>query len=271
MTVNVYLNELFWGVSHSEDWAMSFDNAISCLKVLSKIDTSLGAISTIINRSIFLTIVIPPEIKFTDLLNRDRERKKSFSSIYKTAIQELRFVDPTANAKYRINDKDVSNTTVADAYESQKLEFITILINLDSSFPSPIVNIQKEHEGNLDIMSYHCVESLTEKLQNLGLLKVYYDKRSKTRPNDSQTILSDTSLFVPTKYGNRKARLYRRIGKEDELWCLDRFHRGNSIHLEVFSESSRKQIAVSCHDKIDFFRKLTSEEQKRTLVIEPMP
>lgn len=59
MTVNVYLNELFLDVSHSEDWAMSFDNAISCLKVLSKIDTSLGAISTIINRKIFLTIVIP--------------------------------------------------------------------------------------------------------------------------------------------------------------------------------------------------------------------
>lgn len=269
MTVNVYLNELFLDVSHSEDWAMSFDNAISCLKVLSKIDTSLGAISTIINRKIFLTIVIPPEIKFTDLLNRDRERKKSFSAIYKTAIQELLFVDP--GAKYRINDKDVSNTTVADAYESQKLGSITILINLDSSFPSPIVNIQKEHEGNLDIMSYHCVESLTEKLQKLGLLKVYYDKRSKTRPNDSQTILSDTSLFEPTKYGNRKARLYRRIDNKDELWCLDRFHRGNSIHLEVFSESSRKQIAVSRHDKIDFFRNLTSEEQKRTLVIEPMP
>ena len=120
-------------------------------------------------------------------------------------------------------------------------------------------------------MSYHCVESLSEKLQKLGLLKVYYDKMSKTRPNDSQTILSDTSLFEPTKYGNRKARLYRRIDNKDELWCLDRFHRGNSIHLEVFSESSRKQIAVSRHDKIDFFRNLTSEEQKRTLVIEPMP
>ena len=119
MTVNVYLNELFLGASSSEDWTMSFDNAISCLKVLSKINMPLGAVSTIINRKIFLTIVIPPETKFTELLHRDRERKKSFSAIYKTAIQELLLVDSTA--KYRISDKDVSNTTVADAYESQKL------------------------------------------------------------------------------------------------------------------------------------------------------
>ena len=269
MTVNVYLNELSLDVPNSDGWAIPFDNAISCLKVLSNIDPNRCPISTIINRQFFLTIAIPPDTKFTDLLNRDKERKKSFLDIYKRAIQELLFVDSTA--KYRINDKDVSNTTVADAYESQKLEFITILINLNPNFPSPIVNIQKEYDGNQDFMSYHVVESLIKQLQRLDLLKDYYDISSKVRPNDSQTILSDTSLFVPTKYGNRKARLYRRIGKEDELWCLDRFHRGRSIHLEVFSESSRKQIAVSCHDKIDFFRDLTREERKRTLVIEPMP
>lgn len=267
--MNVYLNELSMDVSHSDDWAMSFDNAISCLKVLSKVDMPIGSISTIIHQQIFLTIAIPPNTKFTDLLNHDKERKKSFSAIYKTAIRELRWVDPTA--QYRIGDKDVSNTTVADSYESQKLGFTTILINLNSNYPSPIINIQKEDDGNLDIMSYHAVESLTEKLQELELLKVYYDKNSKVRPNDSQTILSDTSLFVPTKYGNRKARLYRRISKEDELWCLDRFHRENSIHLEVFSESSKKQIAVSCHDKIHFFRDLTNEEKNRKLIMEPMP
>lgn len=269
MNINVYLNELSLDVSYSEGWAKSFDNAISCLKVLSEVDVPLGSISTIIHRQIFLTIAIPPNTKFTELLKRDKDRKKSFSTIYKTAIRELRWVDSTA--KYRIGDKDVSNTTVADSYESQKLGFTTILINLNSSFPSPIVNIQKEDDGNQNIMSYHTAESLTEKLQELKFLKVYYDKKSKVRPNDSQTILTDTSLFVPTKYGNRKARLYRRIGKEDELWCLDRFHRGSSIHLEVFSESSRTQIGVSCHDKIHFFRDLTNEEKNRTLSMEPMP
>ncbi len=267
--MNVYLNELFLDVSHSDDWTVSFDNAISCLKVLSKVDIPLDSISTIIHLQIFLTIAIPPNTKFTDLLNRDKERKKAFLAIYKTAIRELRWVDPTA--KYYIGDKEVSNTTVADSYESKKLGFTTILINLNSSFPSPVVNVQKEDDGNQGIMSYHAVESLTEKLQELELLKAYYDKKSNVRPNDSQTILSDSSLFVPTKYGNRKARLYRRIGREDELWCLDRFHKGNSIHLEVFSESSRKQIAVSCHDEIRFFRDLTREEKNRTLIMEPMP
>lgn len=110
--MNVYLNELSMDVSHSDDWAMSFDNAISCLKVLSKVDMPIGSISTIIHQQIFLTIAIPPNTKFTDLLNHDKERKKSFSAIYKTAIRELRWVDPTA--QYRIGDKDVSNTTVAD-------------------------------------------------------------------------------------------------------------------------------------------------------------
>lgn len=130
MTVNVYLNELSLGVPHSDGWTIPFDNAISCLKVLSKVDPNRCPISTIINRHFFLTIAIPPDTKFTDLLNRDKERKKSFLDIYKTASQELLLVDSTA--KYRINDKDVSNTTVADAYESQKLEFITILINNSS-------------------------------------------------------------------------------------------------------------------------------------------
>lgn len=267
--MNVYLNDLFWDASCSDDWTKSFDNAISCLKVLSNVNIPRVSVSTIIHPQIFLTIVVPPKTKFSELLNRDKDRKKSFSAIYKTAIRELRWVNPTS--KYSIGDIDVSNTTVADSYESQKLGFKTILINLNSEFPSPIVTVQKENDGNQDIMSYHAVEILTEKLQELELLKVYYDKKTNVRPNDSMTILSDTSLFVPTKYGNRKARLYRRIGKEDELWCLDRFHRGNSIHLEVFSESSKMQIAVSSHDEICFFRNLTKEEKKRTLIMEPMP
>ena len=92
--MNVYLNELFLDVSHSDDWTVSFDNAISCLKVLSKVDIPLDSISTIIHLQIFLTIAIPPNTKFTDLLNRDKERKKAFLAIYKTAIRELRWVDP---------------------------------------------------------------------------------------------------------------------------------------------------------------------------------
>lgn len=51
--MNVYLNELSMDVSHSDDWAMSFDNAISCLKVLSKVDMPIGSISTIIHQQNF--------------------------------------------------------------------------------------------------------------------------------------------------------------------------------------------------------------------------
>ncbi len=269
MKINAYLNELSFEVTNPDDWATRFDNAISCLNILSKIKIPIESISTIIHSRIFLSIVIEPSTKFTELLDRDKGRKKSFTAIYKTAVKDYLFMD--SKAQYYVGDQNVSQTSIADSYESQKSGAITILINFSPTFPSPTVDIIKKEDGSQTIMSYHSVEALTTKLQELKILRTFYDKRSNTRPNDSLTILSDTSLFIPTEYGNRKSRLYRRIGHEDELWCLDRFHRGNSIHLEVFSESKKKQIAVSCHDEINFFRELNSSEKNRTLIIERMP
>lgn len=269
MKINAYLNELSFDVTNPDDWTTHFDNAISCLNILSKIIIPVESVSTFIHSGIFLSIVIQPNIKFTELLSRDKGRKRSFTAVYKTAIKNYLFLD--SQAQYFVGEQNVTQTSIADAYESEKSGAITLLINFSSKFPYPTVDVIKKDEGTQTVMSYHSVEALTKKLQELKILRTYYDKQSKSRPNDSLTILSDTSLFTPTEYGNRNNRLYRRIGHEDELWCLDRFHRGNSIHLEVFSESQKKQIAVSCHDEIKFFRKLNSSEKNRILIIERMP
>lgn len=270
MNINTYLNDLSMQVQNACDWNDVFDNTMACLQLFSQMKQSQNnSVTILIDSQIFTRVVIQPKSLFTNLLNKDKERKLKFMSIYKKAENKLMFLNTPAT--YLVNNIDVSNSVVADSYESQKNNNTTFLINFTPIYPSNTVEVVKKGEGSQFVYSYDSKQKLTEELQKLKLLPKFYDKKSKVRPNESLTILADTTLFTPTKFGNRKNRLYRRNDKEDELWCLDRFHTGNSIHLEVFSESSKTQIAVSCHDKIDFFRELTDSEKKRTLKMDPMP
>lgn len=266
MNVNAYLNELSVETSDVGLWVKSFDNVMSCMKAISNITHPTV---TIIHARIFLNIVAHPNLKFTDFLNNDKDRKRAFQLIFRSAFKNFLFLDP--QAKYFIGKKDVGNSSAADSYESNKSGACTFLINFSDKFPSPLVDIEKEIDGLQTVMSYCDFDKLTAKLKELRLIPDFYDKNSSARPNETQTILNDTTLFIPTKFGNRNNRLYRRIGDEDQLWCLDRGHRGNSIHLEVFSESQKKQIAVSRHDAIDFFRNLNASEKNRKLNMIPMP
>ena len=45
-------------------------------------------------------------------------------------------------------------------------------------------------------------------------------------------------------------------------------HYGRDAHLEVFNETTKKQIAVSHIEKIDFFRNLTNAEKGRVLLFD---
>lgn len=264
MNINVYLNELSIAPSDPTVWNEGFDKALACLKAFANIkNDNNGETSVIIKPDVFIKIVIHPNRNFSAFLKGDRDRKASFHSVYKKACKEFLF--DISESKYFIDRKDVTNSSAADSYESQKSGASTFLVNFNTSFPSPYVVITKEKDGEQTVFSYHNDEELTIKLKELGLIKEYYDTTSNIRPNPYLTILTDTSLFIPTEYGNRKNRLYRRIDEPDQLWCLDPAHRGGSVHLEVFSESQNKQIAVSCHDKIEFFRELTKQEKNRVL------
>lgn len=270
MSINTYLNDLSLQLPDDCKWNEVFDCTMACLQIFSQIKLDENnSLNIVINPDIFTKIGVLPNISFTNLLRTDRERKKAFTSIYKNAI--LQFLFPKGLSTYWVDKLDVTGTVIADSYESQKSSNITFLINFNSNFPTPIVEVVKDKDGTQSIFSYNSAQELTNKLQELKLLPIFYDRKSKIRPNESLTILADKSLFTPTKFGNRNNRLFRRNDKPDELWCLDRLHIGNSIHLEVFSESSKKQIAVSSHDKINFFRKLTESEKNRTLEMNPMP
>lgn len=267
MKINVYLNDTALTFTNTDEWTTRFDHVITCLKVLS--DIPQESISFIIHTKIYLNVVVLPNEKLTDFLEKDKERKKSFISVLKRGVNEYLYHDQ--DGKYFVQDTDVSETSIADAYESQKLNNETLIFNISLNFPSPVVEINKKNDGTQNVSSYNSFDNFTQKLKELKLIKEYYNKDSNLRPNDSLTILSDTSLFVPTKFGNRGNRLYSRIGKEDELWCLDRKHRGKSSHLEVFSKSQMKQIAISHVDEIKFFRDLTKSEKNRRLELKPMP
>lgn len=267
MKINAYLNDTSLSFNNKNDWTIRFDHIVSCLKVLS--DIPKDSLSLVIHPKIFLEIVIQPNEKLTDFLQKHKERKKSFTSVLNKAIKKYLYFD--SEGKYFVHSMDVSNSSIADAYESRKLKNETIIINFNMNFPIPIVEINKKDDNMQEVQSFNCFDDLTKKLKELELIREYYDKDSNLRPNESLTILSDSSLFTPTKFGNRGNRLYSRIDNEDELWCLDRNHRGRSSHLEVFSKSQKKQIAISCIDEIKFFRDLTKEEKNRRLEIEPMP
>lgn len=207
----------------------------------------------------------------SSLIGNDRELKNGLASIWQksTIVNSQR----NENAVYTFeeisdgvsNTQDVSDSVMADAYESDSEEMKSILLNLEESLPNPIVRILKDSNAAKDIHSFSTNDRIVMFFQNIGLLKRYYDTKCSYIPNDSETILSDRNLFTPTDLYNKGARLYERNENKDELWCRDTKHFGSSVHLEVFSRSSNKQIHVSKHDEINFFRDLTKEESKRFL------
>ena len=154
---------------------------------------------------------------------------------------------------------------VAHAYEYCEDDFKSCILNFNSSYPGEEINVLKNEVAPKALLSHGDEGSLVKKLQALGLVKRYYTDSDTHRPNDYETILTDTNLFEPTEFGNRNNRLYRRLDVKNELWCLDRGHSGSSAHLEVFRESDGRQIHVSSVDRIYFFRGLPEEASKRIL------
>lgn len=217
--------------------------------------------------NIFLKIIRTPDVNVSRVLQDNRELKSRLSRLAQQFDRIER--EHEADAKYTFCHLkklyDVTGTMVAHAYEYSEDDFISCMLNFNSSYPGEIISVLKNEVAPKDILSHGDEGSLVKKLQALGLLKRYYTDSDTHRPNDYETILTDTNLFEPTEFGNRNNRLYRRIDVKNELWCLDRGHSGSSAHLEVFRESDGHQIHVSRVDRICFFRGLTDDESKRIL------
>ena len=115
--------------------------------------------------------------------------------------------------------------------------------------------------------SFSSVELLLPYLKAKGLIASSYDSTSSIPPRDDETFLADKNVFQMTQHAFQGRKMYRKIGTS-ELWYVDNLHYGMDAHIEVFNETTKKQIAVSRVDKEDFFRPLTDEEKARTLIFD---
>lgn len=131
-----------------------------------------------------------------------------------------------------------------------------ILINLNFQY-GPV-------QENIRTCDFLSPDTLLTYLKEHGHIKPTYNPLSSIPPRDDETILTDVSLFTETRHSYQRRKMYRRNGTS-ELWYVDNFHCGKDAHIEVFNETTRKQINVSRIDKIDFFRPLTNKEKLRTL------
>lgn len=257
------------GHQRLSEWEDNVKEFLSAYDVLSEVDD----VSYLFDRAIYIKD-IALSLKMTNWLKGNSETAAQF----KRALEKWTVIDLPRNSnktsEYKSTTTVVTGTVMAEAYEDAIRNDNPLLLSSYKHNPSYTnntidINVGDSHK---QIPIFCQSNILTEWLQNKGILKRFYDKATMTtRPCDEQTILIDSSLFRPTSYGNKGNRLYERIDKPDEWWCLDRGHRGSSVHLEVFNKNTKKQIHVSDVDKINFFRELTKKEKKRTIKIDSMP
>ena len=270
-TWHIYLNELSLSVMNSsDDLKSSLLNSINCCNIIKGIDGNNYKL--LFNPDMYNQNLNFGGINLSNWLLKNRDISQKLKLLFSKSIKKEPFCLDGAEYKYKTTI--VTKSCMAEAYESKQIRKDTYLINLSDSYESPFIEISKSKDGKEakeEVLSFCNPEILTFFLQKAHLLPKFYKETEKYRPQDAETILVDRTLFTPTKYGNRGNRLYKRKEEPSELWCLDRGHRGSSVHLEVFSETTRKQIHVSRHDKIDFFRELTAKEKNRRLVMKEMP
>lgn len=157
------------------------------------------------------------------------------------------FLDP--NEKYSVGSRDVSNSSLAEAFEYDGLaaaEDGVLVVNMPESSFGTVIDVKKK-TSHLS-RSLNAVNSEQETiafLQSKGFTAPY-DRNSTKRPLPEQTILRDTSLFAKTQRKNMGAYLYERIG-HDELWCLDTLHVDGAAHFEIFSMADDKWKG-ECYD-----------------------
>lgn len=269
MIKRVYINDwLFFPLESSEECEILIKRLMLAGKRI--LDVSLPLYY---NSNIFLCVLMAPDIRLSSFLKNNKELKQSFASFANRLQSYLPIED--AGAEYSIihleQHQCCNGTPLSDAYEYTSEDEEVLMINVRDDFPYNIVQIYKNRSDCKDVHSISEEDKLIFLLQKNGILKRYYSPSDTHRPNDYETILTDDSLFEPTEFGNRDNRLYRRKENPNELWCLDRGHTGSSAHLEVFSESEKKQINVSKVDSINFFRPLSPKEKNRKLNIEKMP
>jgi len=145
-----------------------------------------------------------------------------------------------ANEHYSVGANDVSNSSLAEAYEYDDYvsgEEKVIVINMPMSSFGKTISVKKISENKTWVLNaMNSEDDIITYLVGNGYT-MPYDRKSTMIPLPEQTILGDTTLFKKTRRRNMGAFLYERIG-HNELWCVDTLHNDGSAHLEIFSKAN---------------------------------
>lgn len=257
--VSVFLNEVsLQGQYTPSDIEKKISDVISCLDALS-LCTDGCMNKYYIPEALYRRPVYGDKTELQSFLKQHKEWKK----LFQLRLKDFLHADMTdvSACKYR---EDIYDLTCLNVACKSALVEDTTLVNFPLSiFPNPSVDI-KYGEETVAINSFDNSEELRDYLVNKGLLGKVYDKNSSCPPHDDETILVDSNVFAVTGHSYQGRKMYRRTGTE-ELWYVDNLHYGQDAHIEVFNENTKKQIAVSRIDKIDFYRDLTESEKGRVL------
>jgi len=140
-------------------------------------------------------------------------------------------------AKYSLMDVDVSNSSLAEAYEYEGIKEEddgVVVINLSQSTYGANLDVKKVMDDETRTIRAMSTEKETIAFLCEKGFTMPYDRKSTKHPLPEQTILGNTAFFVKTQRKNVSEYLYERIG-HNELWCLDDFHFDGSAHFEIFS------------------------------------
>ena len=262
--LSVYINEKsLCGQMAPTDWQGCIEGLKECIKTLRTCDT--GNVTVLYTPSIYNSPATTDKQSFGTVLDKQRDTKVFIKGFFQK-IKRWDISPLTEQGKsYIYRGTDYCYTSVSEAYERLS-ENTTALVGFSGSvFDIDTIDVDKDNNIR-SLHTFNASASLSQFLIENDVLKREYDANSSISPRDCETILSDTTLF--TQAANEplqnSRKVYKRIG-HDQLWYVDDAHYGTNAHLEVFSSKTRKQIAVSRVNAIDFFRDLKEGEKGRRI------
>lgn len=206
-----------------------------------------------------------------DCLNLFRGKEKKCARFYSRSLYARPFLyNKTVLASVLARHPDYNIKLKSYLKEFSLLENEADKASMSASYDLLIINFQFSpitEDATSSPPSFSSAETLAKYLKSKGLIGPSYDFSSSIPPRDEETILSDTNLFQITRHSYHGRKMYKRNGTS-ELWYVDNFHYGQDAHIEVFNETTQKQIHVSRIDRIDYFRPLTDSEKSRVLLFD---
>lgn len=261
MAFNVFLNEQSLHAQFSSEEAVGgVKELCRCIDLLKQCNGD-GHNHYYIPEALYMREILEDSTNLHSFLSQHKEYKTQLRNKLNLFVTCPMTADPISG--YGCQGLIYKFSSIGEAYENQPAYPTSILNWICSIFPEPDVVITLNRESRT-VHSFCTAEVLSDFLTSNGWLGRQYDKSSSIPPRDPETILSDATLFEPTPHTYQGRRIYHRIDT-NELWYVDNLHYGSDAHLEVFSETEKKQIHVSSIDAIDYFRDLTPKEKKRTL------